>query len=65
MKKIKTHKGFLIYERTEKEVEKREKQGIATYQFEVYLPEQSPSTMDYPDWEAGTLQECISFIENY
>jgi hypothetical protein len=48
----------------QKKNSQKQREDIAVYQFEVYLPEQSPST-NYPDWEADTLQECIDFIESY
>lgn len=51
MKKIKQYKLFKIYQN---------KEGI----FLIYLPECSPSTSDY-DWEAGSLQEAIDFIDSY
>lgn len=62
MKKIKTHKGFSIYQRTQKEIDKAEKENCLVSEFEIYLPDESPAELCSPEWEADSLQECIDFL---
>lgn len=51
LKRIKQHKLWKIYLNKEGE-------------YLLYLPDTSPSTAD-PDWEAGSLQEALDFINSY
>jgi hypothetical protein len=51
MKKVKTYKGWTIY--------------IENGTYYGFLPEQSPRTMDYPEWETESLKELQEFIDCY
>lgn len=57
MKRIKKFQGWSIYENFEKD----EKE----YKYSAYLPDQSPLTLDDPEWEADNLQEILDFINTY
>lgn len=65
MKRIKQYKGFGIYERSDKEMERAEKEGLCKSPFELFLPGETPGQFCSPEWEAGSLQECLDFIDSY
>ena len=62
MKKVKTHKGFSIYQRTQKELDKAAAENLLLCEFEIYLPDESPTELCSPEWEADSLKECIDFL---
>jgi len=55
MKKIKTEKGYKFYEATNEQ----ENDG---YKYALYLPDESPYSLDYPEFQADNLQELSDFI---
>ena len=55
MKQVKTHKGWKIYKQVE--------DGTDTYY--CFLPEESPGAGFSPEWESGSIQEMIDFIDSY
>lgn len=66
MKKIKTHRGFSIYERSDQELRRAlDKLGCIIPRYEVYLPSESPEAMDAAEWDSDDLDECIGFIDHY
>ena len=66
MKKIKTHRGFGIYERSDQELRRAlDKLGCIIPRYEVYLPGESPDSMDAAEWDSDDLDECINFIDHY
>lgn len=64
MKKVKTHKGFSIYQRSEKELAKAQKENCLVCNFEIYLPDESPLELCSPEWECDSLKECIDFLSD-
>lgn len=64
MRKIKTYKSFGIYQRSQKEIEKAARENLLVYEFEIFLPDESPSELCSPEWEAQSLKECIDFLED-
>lgn len=62
MKKVKTYKGFSIYQRTQKELNKAAKENCLVSEFEIYLSDESPAELCSPEWEADSLKECIDFL---
>lgn len=62
MKKVKQHKGFSIYQRSQKELDKAVKEKLLVSEFEIYLPDESPAELCSPEWEADSLKECIDFL---
>ena len=66
MKKVRTYKGFSIYEHSDEELRRAlDKMGCILPRYEVYLPEESPDTMDAAEWDSDSMDECISFIDHY
>lgn len=66
MKKIKTHRGFSIFEYSDQELRRAlEQLGCIMSRYEVYLPGESPDTMDAAEWDSDDLDECVSFIDHY
>lgn len=53
MKLIKRYHSWTIYYDKKEEV------------YLCFLPGQSPRTMDYPEWEGGSLKEIQDFIDSY
>lgn len=62
MKKVKQYKGFSIYQRTQKELDKAVKENCLVSEFEIYLPDENPAELCSPEWEADSLRECIDFL---
>ena len=56
MKKVKMEKGYAFYEATNGS----ENDG---YKFALYLPGESPYSLDSPEFQADNLQELSDFIE--
>jgi hypothetical protein len=56
MRKLKKYHGWGIY---------KGKDDGGTIVYYVFLPGQSPDTCDYPEWEAGSIQEAYDFIDSY
>lgn len=66
MKKIKTYKGFGIYERTDAELKRGvDELGCILPRYEIYLPGESPDCLDAAEWDGDSLQECYEFIDSY
>lgn len=66
MKKVRTHRGFTIYERSDDELRKAlNGLGCVLSRYEVYLPGESPDAMDAAEWDSDDLNECIDFIDSY
>ena len=66
MRKVKMHRGFSIYERSDQELRRAlDKLGCIMSRFEVYLPGESPDTMDAAEWDSDSMTECIDFIDHY
>lgn len=66
MQCIETRRGFGVYERSDKEIRRGINElGCVLSRYEVYLPGQSPDTLDAAEWDADDLQECRDFIDNY
>ena len=66
MKKVRTHRGFSVYERSDQELRRAlDKLGCILPRYEVYLPEESPNTMDAAEWDSDSMDECIEFINHY
>lgn len=56
MKKIKTHRGFSIYERSDQELRRAlDKLGCIIPRYEVYPPGESPEAMDAAEWDSDDL----------
>jgi len=55
-KKVANFRGWSIY-----------KQGCeeTAVTYDLYLPEQSPHYMDYPEWSTDSLEEAKEFIRDY
>lgn len=66
MRHIETYHGFGIYERSDKEIRRgiNERDCILS-RYEVYLPGESPDTLDAAEWDTDNLQECRDFIDSY
>ena len=64
LRKQKQYKGWSIYS-----VLARIWRGVEYIKDEtiwlVYLPEQGPDTMDSPEFECDSLQECLDNIDSY
>jgi hypothetical protein len=65
MKKFKQYKGFFIYRKSEKELKRDFENGIISYEYEVYLPDETPENYGAAEFECETLEECIENIESY
>jgi len=66
MKKVRTHRGFSVYERSDQELRRAlDRLGCILPRYEVYLPEESPDTMDDAEWDSDSMDECIEFINHY
>lgn len=66
MKRIETRRGFGIYERSDKEIRRGiDELGCVLSLYEVYLPGESPDTLDAAERDADNLQECRDFIDSY
>ena len=66
MRKIKTHRGFSIYAHSDAELRRAHDQlGRILPRYEVYLPGESPDTMDAAEWDSDSMDECIEFIDHY
>ena len=66
MKKIKTHRGFSIYARSDSELRRAlDWLGCILSRYEVYLPGESPDAMDAAEWDSDSMDECIDFIDHY
>lgn len=61
MKKVKQHKGYGIYQRTQKELDKAAKENCLVSEFKIYLLDKSPTELCSPEWESDSLKECIDF----
>lgn len=61
MKKVKTFKGWSIYRATTES----DRIDLENSEYGAYLPEQSPRTMDYPEFCADNVDELIDFINSY
>lgn len=59
MKKLKTHKGFGIFQANAKEL----RDGASEYN--VFLPDESPHEFFSPEFECDSVQECIDNINSY
>ncbi len=66
MQCIETRRDFGIYERSDKEIRRGINElGCILSRYEVYLPGQSPDTLDAAEWDTDNLQECRDFIDGY
>ena len=66
MRKIRTHRGFSIYAHIDAELRRALDQlGCILPRYEVYLPGESPDTMDAAEWDSDSMDECIEFIDHY
>lgn len=65
MKKVKQHKRWSIYQATMKEYAGWDCDLADTLVFLAYLPDESPREMCSPEFECGSIQECIDNIESY
>ena len=66
MTKIRTHRGFSIYAHSDAELRRALDQlGCILSRYEVYLPGESPDTMDAAEWDSDSMDECIEFIDHY
>ena len=66
MKKVRTHRGFSVYERSDQELRRAlDKLGCILPRYEVYRPEESPDAMDAAEWDSDSMDECIEFINHY
>lgn len=57
MKKVKTLKGWRIYE-----ARANENDG---YRYAAFLPDEGPDTMCSPEWQADSVNELVDFINSY
>jgi hypothetical protein len=62
MKRVKTHKGYVIYEQSNKEIEQNIHGSSCKYL--LYTPDEmeQPAGMRYFDFEADNVSELIDFI---
>ncbi len=66
MRRIETRRGFGVYERSDKEICRGINElGCVPSRYEVYLPGESPDTLDAVEWDSDDLQECRNFIDSY
>lgn len=66
MKKVRTHHGFSIYERSDRELRQAlDMLGCIISRYEVYLPGESPDALDAAEWDSDNINECIDFIERH
>ena len=65
MKKIKTLRGFAIYQAGPKELAQAEKEGVMLSEYNVFLPDESPDTLCSPEFECDSLQEAVENINSY
>lgn len=63
MKKVKTKKGYTIYENSTTEILEYLKINIPKEKYEVYLPDESPRDGDKPDFECSSLLVCKIYID--
>lgn len=61
MKKIKSLYGYGIYQMSAKELAQAEKDGITVSEYQVFLPDETPST-GYAEFECESMKECIENI---
>lgn len=61
MKKVKTFKGWSIYQATTE----NDRIDLGNSEYGAYLPEQSPKAMDYPEFCADNVDELLDNIRSY
>lgn len=63
MKKVKTVKGYSIFEQTEKEIQKNT--NGSTCKYLLFTPDEmeQPSGLRYYEFEADNVQELVDFVE--
>jgi hypothetical protein len=59
MRKLKTHKGFGIYQANANEL----REGASEYY--VFLPDESPLELCSPEFECSSVRECLDNINSY
>ena len=59
MKKVKTYRGWTIYQTTGHEI------FSTDYLYLVFLPGMNPNDFDIAEFECDSLQECIDNIKSY
>jgi hypothetical protein len=62
MKKVRTYKGYTIYEQTEKEITDNKNGSTCKYLLFTAEKMEQPSGMRYYEFEADNVQELIDFI---
>lgn len=60
MRKVRTYKGWTIYQGTEQSAD-----GINHVIYRCYLPGESPNKLDSSEWDAVNMQEALDFIDSY
>ncbi len=61
MKKVKTFKGWSIYEATKED----DRLAFDGCQYGAYLPEESPREFFSPEWCRDRIDELLDFIRSY